>query len=136
MLNNFVFTLYEIFGYLIPGSVAFSGLATVFWALFNRQGPLRPESFNPQLGTWVILLGTCYVLGHAVQALGNKFFRKTEECALEMESSPEVRIPARKAAASILKQDEAGLKAKWVYRALDEYAVQKYASEQSTCSGE
>lgn len=124
MLNNFVFTLYEIFGYLIPGSVAFSGFATLYWALFNRQGPLRPESFNPQLGTWIILLGTCYVLGHAVQALGNKLLRKTEESALEMESSPEVRIPARKAAASILKQDEEGLKAKWVYRVLDEYAVQ------------
>jgi hypothetical protein len=124
VLNNFTFTLYEIFGYLMPGSITFAGMVTLYWALFNSHGPLRPESFNPQVGIWALLLGTCYILGHAAQALGNRLFRKTEERALEMKSSTDIRHSARKAAASILGENEAGLKAKWVYRALDEYAVQ------------
>lgn len=124
MLSNFAFTLYEIFGYFIPGGIAFSALATLYWALFNGPGPLRVASFNPQVGTWALLLGACYILGHAAQALGNLVLRNVEERAMEMESSPTVRQSARKAAASILGQGETELKSRWVYRALDEYAVQ------------
>ena len=124
MLSNFAFTLYEIFGYLIPGSLSFGGFVTLYWALFNSHGPMRVASFDPDVGAWAVGLAACYILGHASQAVGNKVLRGVEKKALEMESSPNIRQLAWEAAASLLGLDIKDIKAKWVYRVLDEYAIQ------------
>lgn len=124
MLSNFAFTLYEIFGYLLPGSVIFSGFVTLYWAFFNPYGSMRVESFDPKVATCVVSVAVFYMIGHASQAIGNMIFCRVEKKALEMNSNPNIRQPAWKAAALLLGIDEKNLNARAVYRVLDEYAVQ------------
>lgn len=124
MLDNFTFTLYEIFGYLIPGSVALAGFGLIYWALFMPTMPMDIATFQPGLGTWVVMLGGSYILGHAAQGVGNKLLRGVETAALEMKSSPLIRDTAFRCAAKILATDAKDLEARWVYRVLDEYSVQ------------
>ena len=124
MLDNFTFTLYEIFGYLMPGSLALAGFAVIYWALFIPCVPLGVATFTPGVGTWVIVLAGCYILGHAAQAVGNKLLRFVEKKALEMKGAPLLRKSAFDSAAKILGMEVKDLEARWVYRVLDEYAVQ------------
>jgi len=123
MLNNFTFTLYEIFGYLVPGSVTLTGFAIIYWAAFNPTAQLW-AGFDPGVGVWALLLSGCYILGHAAQAVGNKLFRQVEKKALEMKSNPLLRESAFQHAARIFDVDIKSLDARWVYRVLDELAVQ------------
>jgi hypothetical protein len=124
MLENFAFTLYEIFGYLLPGSVALLGLMLLYWALFVPSVPLEIASFQPGLGTWTVLVVVSYVLGHAVQALGNKLLRRVETSAMAMRSAGWMSGRARQAAAELTGVPAEEIESKWVYRVLDEYTVQ------------
>jgi hypothetical protein len=87
MFENFTFTLYEIFGYLLPGGVTLVALILLYWALFVPTVPLGIASFQPGLGTWTIILLVSYVLGHGVQAVGNKLLRGIETSALALAST-------------------------------------------------
>lgn len=61
-------TLYDIFGYLGPGIVAFVGLYLLVWqlALAESQDWSRLAA-----GGWAAILIIAYLLGHLVQALSN-----------------------------------------------------------------
>jgi hypothetical protein len=124
MLENFTFTLYEIFGYLLPGSVALLGLILLYWALFVPRVPLGIASFQPGLGTWTLLVVVSYVLGHAVQALGNKLLRSVEASALAMRSAGWMSERAQQVAAELIGIPAKEIQSNWVYRVLDEYTVQ------------
>lgn len=63
-------TLYDLFGYLIPGFVATAALVALFWCLFQPDQPLLTVDLN-----WfvVILVSiAAYMLGHVVQAVANR----------------------------------------------------------------
>jgi hypothetical protein len=124
MFENFAFTLYEIFGYLLPGSVTLLGCMLLYWALFVPSVPLGIATFQPGLGTWTLLVVVSYVLGHAVQALGNKVLRGIEASALAMPSATWMSERAKETAAQLAGIPARQIDSKWVYRVLDEYSVQ------------
>jgi tetrahydromethanopterin S-methyltransferase subunit B len=62
-------TLYDIFGYLLPGLVVLTGAAVFFWAVFVPDIPIHsPTLSGPE---WFAVLIAAYILGHLAQALAN-----------------------------------------------------------------
>ena len=90
VLKDLQATVYDIFGYLLPGLVALLALVILFWAILIPTTPLSPtitETFN-----WAVVLIVGYLLGHLVQALANLLlspFKDPEELALSPELKPE-----------------------------------------------
>lgn len=126
MLDNFAFTLYEIFGYLIPGGIVLLGLTLIFWALFLPAVPIPVATLQPGLVGWVGFIVASYLLGHAVQGIANIFLKGAESAALGPQGT--VPEPIRKAAAEfsgkLLNVPPEKLDSGWVFRALDEHCVQ------------
>jgi hypothetical protein len=125
MVSNFAFTLYEIFGYLMPGSLALAGFAVVYWALFVPDIPLGVSAFAPDIATWALVIAGGYVLGHAVQAIGNLILRQVERKAIEMANAPLLRKSALDSASKIFGVEPKDIEPRWAFRILDEYTVQK-----------
>lgn len=126
-MGNFTFTLYEIFGYVFPGGMAFLAFAVLFWAIFVPTVPLGVATFQPGLVTWVSVIVASYVLGHASQAVGNIIFHGAEKSALASETGTApswMRQRAQEEAGEILKVKSSQLDPGWVFRTLDEYALQ------------
>lgn len=88
MLEKLSFTLYEIFGYLVPGTLVLLGLMILYWALFVPGMPLSVGSFDPNLVLWLAMGTTSYLLGHAVQAASNRFLRRIDSAANGMSDMP------------------------------------------------
>jgi hypothetical protein len=124
VLDNFTFTLYEIFGYLLPGGVTLLGLVLLYWALFVPTVPLGIATFQLGWGTWTLFVVVSYVLGHAVQAAGNQLLRSVETAALAMSSAEWLSEQARSATAELLHVPIEQIAPEWAYRVLDEYSVQ------------
>ena len=126
-MDNFSFTLYEVFGYVFPGGIALLAFVVLYWAFFVPGVPLGIATFQPGLVTWVSVIAASYVLGHAAQAVGNIFFRGPEKSALASETggAPQwMRESAQRVAGEILKVSSVHLEPRWIFRALDEYALQ------------
>jgi hypothetical protein len=69
-------TLYDVFGYLLPGAVLVAALATVAWAVYF---PHEPLSFSlPGAEAWVVLLAIAYIAGHMAQGLSNQLLKLLE----------------------------------------------------------
>lgn len=69
MKLDWQFSLYDFFGFLIPGAVMFSALAIIYWGLFIPQEVLQ---FAPlSVEGWVLILGMSYLCGHLAQSLTN-----------------------------------------------------------------
>ncbi|MGA9761630.1 MAG: hypothetical protein WBQ14_04330 [Gaiellaceae bacterium] len=71
-ISNFNVTLYDLFGYLMPGLVALGSLALLAWSLFIPSHPLHSPSLTSV--EWLIVFVLAYFLGHLVQAIGNLAF--------------------------------------------------------------
>ncbi len=127
MIGNLTFTLYEIFGYVFPGGIAFLAFAVLFWAFFVPAVPLGIATFQPGLVTWVSVIVASYVLGHASQAVSNIIFHGAEKSALASETGTApswMRERAQEEAGEILKVKSSQLDPGWVFRTLDEYGLQ------------
>jgi hypothetical protein len=124
MLENFAFTLYEIFGYLLPGAVSLVGLMLLYWALFVPEVPLGIATLQPGFGTWTAIVVASYVLGHAAQAAANILLRSVERRALAMHRDAWMREYSQQRAAQLTGIPQDDLEPRWIYRILDEYAVQ------------
>jgi hypothetical protein len=69
MKLDWQFSLYDFFGFLIPGAVMFSALAIGYWGFFLPHGVLE---FVPlSVEGWVIVLGMSYLCGHLAQSVTN-----------------------------------------------------------------
>ena len=62
MIKDLQVTLYDVFGFLLPGAVFLGGEAILYWAIFLPQTVIPIVS--PSLGQWVILLSLAYLTGH------------------------------------------------------------------------
>lgn len=128
MVGNLAFTLYEVFGYLLPGGITFIAFAVLYWASFVARMPLGIADFQAGLVTWVAVTITSYVLGHAVQGVGNICFHGMEGSVLDSENGSAplwMRECARKAAAGILDVGaDDQIESRWLFRVLDEFALQ------------
>src|SRR6266581_2969442 len=78
MLNSINLTLYEVFGYLLPGLVALLGFAVLIWTLFYAHLVLNLSS-SPSQGFYILLLLAAYFCGHMMQSIGNSVFDKSYE---------------------------------------------------------
>ena len=126
-MGNFTFTLYEVFGYVFPGGIAFLAFIILYWAFVVPCVPLGIATFQPGLVTWVSVVAASYVLGHASQAVGNMIFHGAENSALASETGTApswMRQRAQEEAGEILKVNSSELDPRWVFRTLDEYALQ------------
>ena len=72
IIKDIEITLYDIFGYLIPGSVALIGIYLIAWRVVL---PPNQDWTDASARAWVVVLGLAYVMGHFVQALSNLIFR-------------------------------------------------------------
>ena len=70
-MKEFQFTLYEIFGYLIPGIITLCAAAMIFGAFFVNA-PLNIDGINSSIVTG--LLFCSYLTGHFTQAFSNQVF--------------------------------------------------------------
>ncbi len=73
-MKEIQFTLYEVFGYLLPGIVLCAGLGLVFWAIYFPQAVIDFDLKTVEV--WVTFLAFGYVAGHVAQALGNKLVKQ------------------------------------------------------------
>jgi len=65
-------TLYDIFGYFIPGCVGLVALYLIAWRIVLSA--VQDWSSISALG-WAIVAGVAYVVGHFLQALSNTLYR-------------------------------------------------------------
>jgi hypothetical protein len=63
-------TLYDVFGYLLPGAIILVGILFLFWAIFWPTAPLRVYS-HPPLALAVCAIFLAYLAGHLGQGVGN-----------------------------------------------------------------
>lgn len=71
MLQGIKFTLYEVFGYFLPGLLFLSAWAVLAWACFWSTSPLNIAAAISFSNTWLFMAVSAYVLGHICQAVGN-----------------------------------------------------------------
>jgi len=130
MLGDIQATLYDTFGYLLPGGVFLAALAILFWALYMPQVPLVLAELS--VPAYIALLVLAYFLGHLNQALGNmlvKLLRPPEEAVLskgQPESMPYDLVQlAQVKASEMLGVDLKEMSPEWLFRICDETMVQR-----------
>ena len=69
MLKDIQVTLYDIFGYLLPGFIFLTGIAILFWAIFIPSTPIQLLTISGDI--WIVILLSTYIIGHMVQAIAN-----------------------------------------------------------------
>ncbi len=79
MKEQLNFTLYEIFGYLMPGTIAAAALAIFLWATFHGDSVLPLSFWRLSPSGLLTLLFLAYVIGHLVQALANPLLKGADE---------------------------------------------------------
>lgn len=155
MLKETKFTLYDVFGYLLPGAILLAALAIVLWSIHFTDEPL---AFSlPGAEAWVLIIAVAYIAGHIAQALSHllmkllgwpwerlrkwqrihnwhwfqqrRWFCSNEHIHLS-EGSHE-RLPAellnaaRTKAAALAGMPEQAIDAEWLFRICDEAVVQR-----------
>ncbi len=71
MIKNLQITLYEVFGYFLPGVVALCAVLLGVWVVFRPSVVLVVRSTPIEL--WALAAASCYFLGHAMHALAGVF---------------------------------------------------------------
>lgn len=127
MLDKVQFTLYEIFGYLFPGTLAAIACALIYWALCLPGVPLPVYKIQPNITGWIGIVSVSYLMGHLTHGIGGKFLRNVEILAFgEKGTIPaEVRKSASDHAARLMGVSPASVDAISLFRFADEYVVQK-----------
>ena len=128
-MKNVEITLYDIFGYLIPGCTAIIGIYLIAWWLFL---PLNQDWSNVSLIGWIAFVGVAYVIGHFVQALSNVLCRfwfkdKVEQILVDPSLIPSNVLPLAKNAARCVigLSDNESLEVKTLNEIMDNY-IQHY----------
>lgn len=65
-------TLYEIFGYLIPGFVFAGAISMGFWTVFEKNDLVISKPTAP---FWFLIIVVSYVAGHVTQSVANIILR-------------------------------------------------------------
>jgi hypothetical protein len=119
-------TLYEIFGYLIPGAVFTAGLSLVFWAIFYPTDRVDIDLKTPEI--WGSFLVLSYIAGHVAQGVTNLLvaYYPSVENALFSDGSdfPKTLVEACRAKVKELTgADAASMSGGWIYRVCDSALV-------------
>src|SRR5260221_13796098 len=70
MFKELQITLYDVFGYLLPGAIIVVGLGVLFWTLFWPTAPLVIRT-DPPVSVVVCSVLIAYLAGHLGQGIGN-----------------------------------------------------------------
>ena len=126
-MKDFKFSLYEVFGYFLPGAVLGVALVLLFWCFFFSDKPIPILTWHFDSRDWVAVVIACYFLGHIAQALGNLLFASTEHRILSRdddESWTDIFKAAEQKAIEQLGSEQQQISRTWLYRYMDEYVVQ------------
>jgi len=129
MIKGIQVTLYDVFGYLLPGSILLTGVVGLFWAILAPATPLVwPQVINEN---WIVIAVASYVCGHLAQALANmvtKHLPSIESLVLTKGGNDDLPEPvvaaARSKASSILAVDAKGVDSSLLYQICDETVAQ------------
>jgi hypothetical protein len=69
VLKDVQVTLYDIFGYLLPGFVALAALGALFWAVVAPHHPVTVPNWSGEI--WLAVIVSAYLAGHLLQAAAN-----------------------------------------------------------------
>jgi hypothetical protein len=116
-------TLYDIFGYLLPGILLLVALAIAFWALFYPTEPLRQFELANHLLVAVLTVG--YIAGHVLQGVANLIYAGRDTVAAELPASV---VAAARAKLRRLGMDTAG-SGKDLYEIAHEFVTQRGVRE-------
>lgn len=127
-------SLYDVFGYVAPGVIAFLGIYLLGWRLVL---PSDVDWSMVSTGGWIVILLVSYILGHAVQALANLFVKllikvspETTELADIEKNSPEVFASFVKSACRVTKlPDGTSPTHRVLYEIADAYLTQHGKTE-------
>lgn len=129
MLKDLKITLYDIFGYLLPGVVFFLGVAILFWTVLFPHTPLIINKLTTEI--WILCLFLAYFSGHMAQALGNLldgFLPSNEKLALAKKRQDNLPVEiiqeAKLKVGALLNCDLKNISAQWLYNICDEAVVQ------------
>ncbi|MDP9350092.1 MAG: hypothetical protein M3P51_00885 [Chloroflexota bacterium] len=121
MIENIRVTLYDIFGFFVPGAVLLGAILIALWAIFLPGLPLG--SLDVTTWTSVLFAILAYVAGHLSQAIGNqlqRFSSSREERTLEGcgdGALPESMVnAARQKAADLVGVRAETLNSRWLFR--------------------
>ena len=84
MFKELQITLYDVFGYLLPGSIILIAVVILFWSLFWPSVPLALWGDVPMLAG-IGLIFSAYLAGHLGQGIGN-FMEKLPNIKRKLET--------------------------------------------------
>lgn len=122
MFKDIQVTLYDIFGYLLPGAVLLLAVALVFWTLFWPRASLNLPSTLPALAMTTMLFAA-YLVGHLTQAIGNLLEKVSPGRAKldeEVPVSPELGMVLIHAVTTRFGEHTKSLEAKELYHLCDQ----------------
>jgi hypothetical protein len=134
IIKDMKITLYDLFGYLMPGIVFLLAIVILFWTLYYRD---KVVDLAAVLGTirdnWLLALLGAYFSGHIAQGLGNllnhppietRVFEDKDRCI-----SKDIAHVVIKKASESLKLELPDMSSDDLYRFCDEAVVQNGKSE-------
>ena len=123
-MRELQFTLYEVFGYLLPGAVLTGGIAVVFWAAFFPQAVIDFDIKSVEV--WGTFLALAYVSGHIAQGIGNAIVRQfvsAEDHAINAVLDKEIVDACKAKAKELTGADTAKITPRWLYRLCDDAVI-------------
>jgi len=89
-MEKIAITLYDIFGYLIPGLAGLAALTVVFWALFFPEAAIPILAWHLGTAGYTAIAVVAYCLGHVLQAFSALLFPNPAD-AIVRNSTGEIR---------------------------------------------
>jgi len=124
--KNIQITLYEIFGYFLPGTIVLAGMGLLFWTLYFPKSVVPIE--YPDAELWAPGAVIAYFLGHLAHAfgriLGRPEFDVLEERNWARHMPPTVLANAKKRVASVLHLEPDVVTSRLLFSFCDESLVQ------------
>jgi hypothetical protein len=127
MLDKIQLTLYEIFGYFLPGTMSALSLILIYWAFCLPHVALPIYKVHPDAMGWAGIIGISYLLGHINQGIGNRYLTGAEIRALGPKGTitSDIRLTAQERASELMGVRAECIDPGSLFRFADEYAVQK-----------
>lgn len=75
LINNIKLEAFDIFAYLLPGSIFLGALSIAHWAWVY---PNKPIFIPDGTKTWIIIVVIAYIFGHIVQGIGELIVKRFE----------------------------------------------------------
>ncbi len=125
MFRELQITLYDIFGYLLPGSVVTLAAVVGLWAVLWPTSTFLLPVQLPALATTYLLL-ICYLAGHLAQAMSNiveRFSKSSTKFETTVPLSAELEKLVRAAATKHLGHGAGNVSARELYLLCDQALI-------------